>query len=81
MAHYVLMGEENQKEMAELVKCPHIKSMMIDLVSIGETVESLRKASRFTVLNNRYKTLSGKTCRRLGAVLDAILAIYPKESL
>lgn len=71
----VLMGQKQQDELEQLVKCPSIWEMSEDLSDLGETPDSIRSQARFKVLNSRYQTLTGKTCLRIGSVMDAVVIV------
>lgn len=74
-----LIGQKQKDELKALKKCPYIQSMFQDLKLLGETSESLRKASNFNALNNRYCSLSGERCLTLGSVLNAICSLYEEQ--
>lgn len=71
----VLMGQAQQDELSELINDSAIQSIAKDLKAIGETPKSIRSHSRYDLLNNRYQSLTGKTCLRIGSVMDAVLFV------
>lgn len=77
----VLMGNKQQLELRQLKADPIIFSMVSDLLGAGVTWEILKSDNNMGLLNDRYTLLSKNGCTRLGAVKDAILAIYPKGEL
>jgi hypothetical protein len=70
-----LLGARQQLELKKLVKDPYIAFMAVDLRLLGVSSSDVRRDGRFGILNDKYQELSGKTCLRIGSVLDAVCLV------